>query len=280
MSVSITKLFTADESARIHITVEWPWHSLRPGLVTKGISGIVFAKDKREVARFSDFSDRDGIPTNLDYRSTTNKEFLSDVVDRVSRYETQIIVPPGDYQLRIVLSDGETISGTQSFFTVPNYDRKDLTVSEVTLCEQVVDISGYTPHRAHDSSGDTTAKLFANYKPLISNGVEFKPTGNTRFPKGEALYAFFELYEPLLTREARPSVVIQIRVVDTKTGQVKSDTQPIEAATYIKTGNPIVPIGRGVDASKLPKGSYRLEVRASDSEGGRTDWRGVDFRVE
>jgi hypothetical protein len=280
MSVSITKLFTTDESARIHITVEWAWHSLRPGLVTKGISGIVFAKDKREVARFSDLSDRDGIPTSLDYRSTTNKDFLSDVVDRVSRYETQIVVPPGDYELRLVLSDGETFSQTQAFFSVDSYDRTNLTLGDVTLCRQIVDTSGYLPHRAHQGHSDAAARVFYNYEPLISNGVECKPTGNAQFPKAQTLYIFFELYEPLLSKEHPPSVVILIQVVETKTGQSRSAPQPIEAASYITSGKPIIPVNRGVDIGKLLKGSYRLEVRASDSEGRETEWRGVGFTID
>jgi hypothetical protein len=32
--------------------------------------------------------------------------------------------------------------------------------------------------------------------------------------------------------------------------------------------------------SKLPQGSYHLEIRAGDSAGKMTDWRSVNFSVE
>ena len=35
-----------------------------------------------------------------------------------------------------------------------------------------------------------------------------------------------------------------------------------------------------IDISKLPKGSYRLDVQANDSTGKTTPWRSVNFTVE
>jgi hypothetical protein len=114
----------------------------------------------------------------------------------------------------------------------------------------------------------------------VSNGVEFKVTGNTQFKKGEMLYTYFEIMEPLLERDASTNVQVQMRVVDVKSGEVKSDPQPISAMSYAKPGNPVIPIGRGIDIKDLPSGSYRLDIRAADSSGISTPWRGVNFTVE
>jgi predicted phage tail protein len=35
-----------------------------------------------------------------------------------------------------------------------------------------------------------------------------------------------------------------------------------------------------MDISKLPKGSYRLDVQAIDSTGKSTGWRSANFTVE
>jgi hypothetical protein len=42
----------------------------------------------------------------------------------------------------------------------------------------------------------------------------------------------------------------------------------------------VIPVGRGIDISKLPNGSYRLDVQASDSTGKNTAWRTASFTVE
>jgi len=55
---------------------------------------------------------------------------------------------------------------------------------------------------------------------------------------------------------------------------------PITAAPYLKAGSSIIPVGRGMDISKLPKGSYRLDVQATDSTGKSTARRSTNFTVE
>jgi predicted phage tail protein len=114
----------------------------------------------------------------------------------------------------------------------------------------------------------------------VSNNIEFKVTGNTQFKKGEILYAYFEVLEPLLGRDASTNVQVQMRVVDVKSGEVKSDSQPISAMAYVKPGNPVILIGRGINIKDLPAGSYRLDVRAANSHGKSSAWRSVNFTVE
>jgi hypothetical protein len=41
-----------------------------------------------------------------------------------------------------------------------------------------------------------------------------------------------------------------------------------------------IPVGRGMDLSKLPMGSYRLDVQATDSTGKSAAWRSASFTVE
>jgi hypothetical protein len=48
----------------------------------------------------------------------------------------------------------------------------------------------------------------------------------------------------------------------------------------MQAGSSIIPVGRGMDISKLPIGSYRLDVQATDSTGKSTPWRSANFTVE
>ena len=64
------------------------------------------------------------------------------------------------------------------------------------------------------------------------------------------------------------------------TGAALSAPESINTAQYIKPKDPVVPIGRGIDISKLPSGSYRLEIRATDSTGKTTPWKKATFTVE
>jgi len=62
--------------------------------------------------------------------------------------------------------------------------------------------------------------------------------------------------------------------------EVTSDWQPISAARYMTAGSSIIPVGRGMDLSKLPIGSYRLDVQTTDSTGKSAAWRSANFTVE
>jgi hypothetical protein len=84
----------------------------------------------------------------------------------------------------------------------------------------------------------------------------------------------------LLDGQSSAAVQIQMRIFDSRNGELISDSQPISAAPYIKAGSSIIPVGRGMDISKLPIGSYRLDVQATDSTGKSTARRSATFTVE
>jgi hypothetical protein len=213
---------------------------------------MVFKKDGSLLTRFSD---------RAEYPSWEENESLNGMyVDPsratlATRYETQLILLPDEYKLQVVLSDGTKFGRAEIALTVDNYDGKELAISKVAIYKQIQDVST-SPVQL---PGYRTTELPGNYVPLVSRNVEFKPTGNTRFKKGETLYTYFEVYEPSLAGQSPATVEIQMRVVDLKTGKVESDSQPISATPYVKPGSPVIAIGRGIDISKLPKGSYRLD---------------------
>jgi hypothetical protein len=275
--VLATTLYSANGAARVHIALDWPWKSLEHGFgsKTKSVLGMVFNKGGTLVTRFSDLADREGVSDRPNHVHDID---APNVIGAENRYETQLSLPPGAYNLRVVLGDGKRFGRAEIPFTVDAFDRKELGISPVSLCKQIDDVS--VSGHASILPGAWTVKLSGNYVPLVSDDIEFKPTADTRFKKDETLYAYFEVYEPLLATAPSTTVEFRIRIIDLKTGELRSDSPPVSATPYVKPGSAVIPIGRRTNISNLPKGSYRLDVQATDSTGKATPWRSVNFTVE
>ena len=48
----------------------------------------------------------------------------------------------------------------------------------------------------------------------------------------------------------------------------------------MEAGKSVIPVSEQITTTKLAKGSYRIEVQASDSAGRSTPWRTATFNVE
>jgi len=192
-----------------------------------------------------------------------------------TRYETQIDLPPGEYNLAVVLSDGRNrnLGRAEMPLTVEPYDGKQLALSSIALCKRLRDAAVAAEEVAK-------ANFAPQYVPLVSKGIEFTHAGETSFAKGEPLFAYFEVYEPLLAQHPTTSVEVQMRVLDANTGKVLEKFAPVDAAPYERRGSSVIRIARKIALDQLPKGTYRLEVQATDSAGRRTGWREASFTVE
>jgi hypothetical protein len=266
-------LFRNSEVARVHIALDWRWESIKEKSAAMGVLGMVFKKDGSLVMRFSDISKgkRETDRIQPESRGVFNER----PAPAANRYETQVNLPPGEYDLRVVLGDGTRFGRAEIPLTVDSYDTKQLAISAVSLCKQISDVSP----NSHKLPGAWTATQPQSYVPLVSKDREFKPTRNTLFKTSETLNVYFEVYEPSQEGEPQGTVDLQFRIVDAKTGALLNDPRPMSAAPYWK-GSAIIRIGWGFDISKVPKSTYRLDVRATDSKGRSTDWRSVDFSVE
>jgi hypothetical protein len=223
--------YTNGDAARVHVALDWPWKSLKRESQTKGVLGMIFKKDGSLVTRFSDAA-RDGISARPE--SPISHSNLPGARGTEDRYETQLSLPSGEYDLRVVLGDGKRFGRAEIPLAVESHDSEDLAISMLSLCKQINEVSAYSPGHASVLPGAWTVELPGNYVPLVSRDIEFKPTANTRFKKGETLYTYFEVYEPLHGGQSPATVKIQMRIVDVKTGELKSDSQPISATPYVK----------------------------------------------
>ncbi len=186
-----------------------------------------------------------------------------------ARYETQIDLEPGEYDLRVVLSDGSKFGRAKAHLLIEPYDREHLSMSSVVLCRRFRIASVATQEAA-------AANLAPQYVPLVSKGLQFTPSAETQFRKGKPLIAYFEVYEPLLATQPKAKVQAHMRIVSTKTGRIAEDFAPFDVSSYERPGSTMIPVSQEI---KVPKGEYRLEVQATDSAGRSTSWRTAGFSV-
>ncbi len=244
------------------------------------ILGLVYDKSHALVARFSDTaclapecnSGYEGpLPpneSNIPPPISAARKYWEDVTMPTS-YQTQLDFSPGDYRLELVLTDGENFGRATAFFTVNDFSRDSLGIGGIALCKRYRRVSA-------DARAPTQAP---QYIPLVSDDTEFTPAGDTRFHKGEPFISFFEIYGTQI-EQAAATMHLEVRVTDTKTGEIKSDTgsQPLKLSTSPKHHS--APIVRRVSIDALSPGSYRLEAQVSDSEGHKTEWRAASFTVD
>jgi hypothetical protein len=281
-----TGIFLTDtDSVRVHIALEFPWKSLKHEwryqrlYATIGVMGMAYRKDGTVATRFSDQACCPSDDPHIIEGATSDQDFSAfDLVHIPNRYDTQIDLPPGEYDLRVVLSDGSKFGRVEVPLTVDQYDRTQLAVSSVVLCKRFHEVGAVSPK----DTAQLLAQYMPQYVPLVSKSMEVTPAGDTRFKKGDPLIAYFEVYEPQLATSQPVTVQAHLRIVNASTGAITTDFQPVDAASYIQVGKPVIPIAREIAIDKLPKESYRLEVEVdtSDSAGKSTVWRTANFTVE
>lgn len=257
------------DGARVYIAIEFPWQALKYEFKNKtlhatiGVLGMVYRTDGTLAARFSDSGCCDVHLPELNYRFK--------LLNLPTRYETQVDLPHGEYNLSVALSDGAEFGLARMPLTVNGYDGKELAISNIVLCSRI--------REASPATGQATVELTDNHTPLVSSGYEVTPTANTRLQRGQALRIYFEVYQPKLA--VRPSARVEalLRIIDMQAVEQKS-AWTVSAAPYVKADTSVIAIGREIDISKLADGSYRLEVEARNSIGKINGWRMVNFTVE
>ena len=279
VSVQAGSLFGNSAENRVDVSVEFPpsalkreWHGVNLD-ATVAVLGMVYGKNKALVSRFSDSACYSSKFWTF-YRGETSpsrsalKEFEYIMIP--SHYETQIDLSPGEYNLKLVVTDGQKFGRVEVPLNVYGFNRTSLAISGIVLSKRYRTVA----------DGPQSAARAPQFVPLVKNGLELTPVSGTRFSKGEQLMTYFEIYEPHAGGTAAAKVQFQMKVIDVKTGELKIDTglRPVEPG--IQPANPVIPIAEQTTINKLPPGAYRLEVQASDSAGERTDWRAASFTVE
>jgi VWFA-related protein len=188
------------------------------------------------------------------------------------RYEHQFDLPSGRYNLRVAFSSGDqTFGKVEAPLTVDPWDGQRLALSGIALASESQKVS--------DLTSDLDPSLTEGRKRLVAKSVEVSGSGNNRFHRAAPCFAYLEIYDPPLAGPNPPTVGLAMRILDQGTGEQKQ-AGVVSAASFIRPGNPVVPVLLSVPIAALSPGSYRLEVKASHSPGNDSVIRTVDFRVE
>jgi len=283
LSATANFFYRAKGDALVSVALEFPWEKLKREWVPRDLNGqysiqatittlgMVYRKDGTLATRFSAFGCCSSDEPNFIRGPRQGRPAPEmDPISIPTRYETQLDLPPGDYNIELVISDGAKYGNSKVELTIPPFDREQLSISSIMLCKRFRDAMVAEKE-------EKAANLAPDYLPLVSNGVQFIPTADTRFRRREPLFAYIEVYEPLTS--SPPTVTLRMEIFDAVTGELKVDTGKRNATSWIKPGNPVIAIAEQVAVDKLSRGNYRIEIQASDSNGATTG-RTTVFTVE
>ena len=237
------------------------------------VAGVVYTSQGQVAAQFDEA--RPCLePTPSGYLTKFSKHQV--VVDRYfkpTRFDTQLELPPGDYELRVAVREEKDLGKARLPLHIRSFNSQDLTISDVVPAGIARDSSWVLAEAASVSPFPVVPS------PLVSRNIQFFPELDPTLRKGAPLTVYFEIYEPALQVQAA-SLFCEVRITDLKTGSSVLNTGPMSANKWLIPGNGAVPIGLKLDTGKFKKGSYRVEVQASDSGGRESGWRGANFSIQ
>jgi hypothetical protein len=284
LSVQVSNFLQKDHRHRIFIVVEFPTDKWKvypgDGCPTVGdfsvaIFGVVHTKNGVLANRFTDNLE-DRVYHYIHPMTDPRQCLVQYPEEKVRlllprRHEAQLDLPAGEFDLRIVITDGMKSGRIQIPLTLNDYDDSQLAISGIALCKRFHE-SKPAPTSMHDTG--------FGFAPLVSGGLAFTPSADSQFKRGERMFVYFEIYKPLTGSAGTQTVQTRIRITDVKTGEIKVDTGFRNADSWVKPGNPVISVAQEIAVDKLPVGSYRLDVRASGSGEDNTISRATDFTVK
>jgi hypothetical protein len=251
--------YTSAKAARVYITIDFSSGAAKEFRML----AMAYRRDGALASRSSDTEEM----------GEGDSSFLN--VLGWNHYEAQMELLPGDYDLRSVLSEDSKFGKAEMPLTVDSYDSKQLGISSIFVCKQFHD------HRETTVVPDPKRpSTLSDFIPLVSKGREFTPTGDTNFRKKEIFFVYYEVYEPLLASVPATAVQTRLRIINAKTGRVGTDTGWQSAESWMEPDSSVIHITPEVGLKNVNKGSYRIEVQASDSAGRTTGTRTATFSIE
>lgn len=256
-------------------TKEWdyPCPSDHPAIY---VFGVVYKAKGEVAARFGDsYSCRSEQSSFLiDYGvDPPVGSYIARWLPIPSRFNTQVELHPGDYDVHVVVSDGHRFGQARMPLRVEPIGSQALTISDIALNGILRDASWL----GREAGVVSPAPLVPD--PLVSKQAQFIPVPDARLGKKSSLPLYFEVYEPLLA-DRSAEVYFRMKITDLKNGSLVTNAGPTSAAQCVTPGNVVIPIALEVDTGKLQSGPYKIEVQASDSAGRTTDWRMAKFEIQ
>ncbi len=268
-SVQAPFFYTSANTARVNLAMDIPSSAIKFSKekgkqhAAVNVLGIAYRADNSIAARFSDTA-------NLDFE---DKKELQEFEKHPFHYENQFDLASGQYSLRVVFNSGnESFGKVVVPVNIDAYDGKHLSMSALALSSEV--------HPAGEMSEGLDGDLLEDRKPLIVRGMRIVPAATDHFKKSDNLVLYSEVYAPELLDPTPPKIGLEYVVMDRKTGEKKVDAGITDTAMAIQAGSMVMTLGLKVPIDKLGPGSYRVQLRALDSNGKSTEFRSADFELE
>jgi VWFA-related protein len=259
--------YTGANTARVAVAMEIPADAVKfekvKGKMHAGVNvlGIAYNQDGTVAARFSDV-------VKLDFE---NQKEVKAFQAKPLHYENQFDVAVGVYNLKVVFdSGGASFGKLESPLAINAYDGKDFAVSGIAFSTVFIKVT--------DAEANLDTLLLEGRSPLVAANLQFTPTGAARFKATDKVGMYFELYDPALMGEKKPTVAVNLHILDSKTLDLKQDSGNVKLNDFVKAGSPVVPTGMRLPIEGLAPGQYRLEIRAVDSTGSFAT-RTADFEI-
>jgi len=201
------------------------------------------------------------------------------------RLQRVFMAAPGTYDVYIAMKErlGEKAPKNQmpkagvlkTQVTVPDFWNSDLATSSVIVTDKVNILSAMpSPEEARE-------------RPFVFGAQELIPASDMTFNKNEQLATFFQVYNASLDSAGKPNLLMEYNFHRKEGGAEKffnkTNPQTISAANLPPTFDPAkfpVPGGVEVPLSTFPEGDYRLEIKITDKNSGKTITRDVNFTVK
>ena len=268
VSLEAPYFYASPNTARVNLAMEVPSDGLKFAKekgkyhAAVNVLGIAYRPDGSVGARFSD-------TVKLDMEKDEVKEFTK----KPYRYHNEFEVAPGQYNLKVVLTTaGDTFGKYETPLAIDPFDGKQFSLSGVVLSNHM--------QRAGEIATGLGDELLDDRTPLVAHGLQFDPSGTNRFKNTDTVGLYTQIYEPLLLQPNPPEVYMTLRLVDAKSGQEIVSSGEIPASAFVQNGNMVIPIGMKVPVNSLQPGSYRIEVRATDTAGNKSAAHSANFEIQ
>jgi hypothetical protein len=270
-SMQLPFFYTGTNTARVNVAMDFPTDAVKfekeKGKFHADVNvlGIASTKDGTVGARFSD-------TLKLEFQ---DKKQVQAFQEHPYHYENQFDIASGQYDLKVVFgASNDSFGKLEMPLVIEPYDSKEFGLSGIALSKEF--------YKAAEASA-LDVELISDRKPLVARGLQIIPNGSTKLKSTQNAVLYFEVYEPQLAvpdRKDTPQVVVEMKILDRKSGEKKVDSGWIQIPIPDKSTNPVLPVGMKLPVTGLAAGSYRLEMDAMDKSPGKPVVRVTDFDIE
>jgi hypothetical protein len=262
-TMALPWFYTASNRASVHLAVDvipagMKFEKDKNGLHGQiDLVGVAARADGGTAARFADTIDIDA----------PDQQHADAMMKSPYHYEHSFNIAAGDYKFQLSLGTGpNAVAKLEAPLSVAPWNGSVFAISALALSTET------HPAEAEGANG----KLVVEGKgPLTAGQHVFSPSAVSRFSRSIPLYFYTEIYDP-----AAGGALVEYRILDAKTGELRADSGVGSISGFIRPGNPSIPFATRLAVDKLPAGTYRLEVKAGNAADALNVSRAIEFELD